>query len=413
MRIVKRILCPYCFERINLFQVDWRCSNEQCRRPGSQESPGEVDAVLGAYLAQFRPGAVSPRLPHAFPSPEPGFVAKTVGVGNPMHTVKCDWCKKPTPRRLCPECHNELPYTADTVENHVIAVIGPREVGKSNYIAALVNRLQKQVGTSFSLALMALNDATTTRYRDEFYTPLFRNHRVVQKTVLHGVVQSPLMFRLNIDSSNPLVRNKVLNLIFFDTAGETFDSEALMFQVRYLTNASAIILLVDPLQMEKVRVDVGARGCPLPQAFTEPAEVVTRVTNLFRQERVVEGAKKIDIPFAISFTKSDVLRDYGILPAGNAVYSQPLHQGRFNKVIWRQIHDEVQSILGNWDDNSLDNILRNDFSDFSFFCLSSLGEAPGADQKVGTVSPFRVEDPLLWVLTRLGYLQAIMPREGA
>ncbi|MEI6514218.1 MAG: hypothetical protein WCO51_13245, partial [bacterium] len=410
---VKKILCPYCFEHINLFEVHWRCSNVQCRRPGSNEAPGEVDDLLGAYLAQFRPGATSPRLPHTFPSPKPSFIEKTLGIGHLTHTSKCDWCGKPTPRRVCPQCHNELPYTADTVENHVIAVIGPREVGKSNYIAVLVDRLQKHVGTAFNLSLMALNDSTTTRYRDDFYTPLFRNHRVVQKTQIAGVIQTPLMFRLNIASSNPLIRNKVLSLIFFDTAGETFDNESLMYQTRYLANASAIILLVDPLQMEKVRVDVGARGCPLPQAFTEPAEVVTRVNNLLRQERKITGSKKINIPFAISFTKSDVLRDYGILPPGNAVYSQPLHQGQFNRLIWRQIHDEVQSVMGNWDDNSVENLLRNDCSDYSYFCLSSFGEAPDSDQSLSTISPFRVEDPLLWSLSRLGYLQAFTPKEGS
>ncbi|MDQ3917130.1 MAG: hypothetical protein M3348_01390, partial [Acidobacteriota bacterium] len=51
----------------------------------------------------------------------------------------------------------------------------------------------------------------------------------------------------------------------------------------------------------------------------------------------------------------------------------------------------------------LDNFLQHNFHDYSFFGLSALGSQPDAQGRLSSgVAPFRVEDPLLWILYRLG-----------
>lgn len=408
--MIKKFLCPHCFDFIDLTEVHWRCVNPNCRKPESNEPPGEPDEILANFQREFMSLSTPPRLLHTFPSPPASALATFLRLGKVRKTMDCDWCGRPSPQRLCPRCHSDLPYCADTIENHIIAVIGPKAVGKTHYIAVLVDQLRNQVGADFSLSLLALNDSTMTRYQNEYYQPLYQGKRLLQ--VSQVTDYSPLMYRLQVGSNGgPFGRRKAVSLVFFDTAGENFDSDAHMnARTRYLIHASAIILLVDPLQMKGVRDQLAGAGGELPEEYTEPEQIMDRVIRLFHQFGSGSGA--IRVPIAVSFTKSDVLRDYGILPDGNAVYNQSRHQGELNGIVFRQIHDEIQSWLDKWAGPQLNTQLSQYFKDYAFCCLSSLGEGPDESGRLSTVSPFRVEDPFLWALHRLGFLNMSSPKEN-
>ncbi|MCZ9345397.1 hypothetical protein NGM37_47425, partial [Streptomyces sp. TRM76130] len=73
------------------------------------------------------------------------------------------------------------------------------------------------------------------------------------------------------------------------------------------------------------------------------------------------------------------------------------------------VHEEMRSLLADWDSGTLLRRLELDFAEVSLFGLSALGAPPPADAPADAPKsgprPVRVEDPLLWLLSRQGLLR--------
>ncbi len=60
--------------------------------------------------------------------------------------------------------------------------------------------------------------------------------------------------------------------------------------------------------------------------------------------------------------------------------------------------------------DDIDQHLQLNYADFRYFAVSALGAAPDyetAAVDAGGVRPFRVEEPLLWLLHRFGVIKRI------
>jgi len=70
-----------------------------------------------------------------------------------------------------------------------------------------------------------------------------------------------------------------------------------------------------------------------------------------------------------------------------------------------ELNDEMQSRFQQWEGGLLSRQLSQNYSDYRFFAVSALG-APPVEEEVAAhgVSPFRVEDPVLWLLAREGMI---------
>ena len=402
--MAKDVICPYCFERFELSTAWWRCSSNGCRslETNQQLEPDEEYTRYIAEVSGTPPQQVLSR-PHKFPRPQ--FKR---GVGNlfaqPNDAVAfCDWCGTVTGNRICPFCHNDLPWAVDSLDNQILAVVGGPAAGKSHYIAVLIEQGRKVFGPNFNIAFDALNDATRKRFAQEFKEPLYQKHRQIDKTQQAPAVE-PLMYRIHIQPKGG--RERGMTLVFFDTAGENFQSvNELSLYARYVRHASAIILLVDPLQMEPIREKLKGAPLNLPQNPMEPSDIISRLTQQFQQFGGQKATDKIKVPIAVSFTKIDVLRDYDIIDSGGALFTAPPHEQGFRTETGRQIHDDVQSLISRYDGQEIQTLLSHYFTRYQYFGVSALGHAPALDGTLGTVSPFRVEDPLLWCLSEIGFLQ--------
>ena len=418
------VLCPFCFTHFPIQECHFRCVNAACVRPGTTDAT-EPDEALRQYEAEMSPSGTAPPRPqkHAFAAPKPSGggsppalnkLFQKMGAGkDEARQAKCDWCKKESPKRLCPHCHNELPHVLGEMSNHIIAVIGAKEVGKSYYIGQLIRAIRSIVGQRFSFALIPVNDATINRFRTGFDNPLSQGRKIDASRVTDP---QPLIYRLEIRPQGNLANDlmaqalgkNALSLVFFDTAGENFDSmDSLTTRTRYLLNASGIILLLDPLQIGKVRDELEGKGCPLPYEHTEPAEILSRVVNAFEQYGNVKVGRKIKVPVAVAFTKSDALLEYGLLDPSGAVYGLPPHEGAFDAYYGGRIHEEAHGALLSWD-STVENLLSAKFENYSYHCVSALGavQSGGTGAVTANPQPHRVEDPFLWLLSRLGFVKS-------
>ncbi|MGW0188918.1 hypothetical protein ACWDV7_24530 [Streptomyces sp. NPDC003362] len=68
------------------------------------------------------------------------------------------------------------------------------------------------------------------------------------------------------------------------------------------------------------------------------------------------------------------------------------------------VHEEVRRLLKDWDGVPIDHLLDNHYTRYRYFGVSSLGRNPTPDARVAPtgIQPYRVADPLLWLLSEFG-----------
>ena len=67
-------------------------------------------------------------------------------------------------------------------------------------------------------------------------------------------------------------------------------------------------------------------------------------------------------------------------------------------------HEQVRSLLTGWGAESVDAFIRVNFANYRYFAVSSLGATPDIETNSVDprgVQPFRVDEPLTWLLSRL------------
>src|SRR5947209_1166456 len=164
VRFEKRagIICPFCFNEIALQEVMLRCTYTSC--PGK-----ELDTTYATERSI--PATVMGRtwLP-------PYIVSR-------LPEDECKACGRKSSTPICPRCHYELPPDIGRIDQRIIAIIGGSNTGKSHYIPVLIERLKEVIGSEFGFTVHTYGDETRRRYEQEFFTPLFKNRTVIQKTL--------------------------------------------------------------------------------------------------------------------------------------------------------------------------------------------------------------------------------------
>jgi hypothetical protein len=373
-------ICPFCFSEYKISQVPFRCQN--AHKCGTAADP---------IYANFR--GENPQQPRVF------FDKKAKG-----GKCKCPTCHEFSTNKICPNCHSDLPYTAGKYRDLNFAVIGAKFAGKSHYVAVLIDAIKKHVSEAFNANLQALDDRTTSRYRQEFYNPVFRESKVIASTQSARAnidIKLPLIYSLSFMKSKlfGLIKNKITDvstLAFFDTAGEDLNSEDTMrTENKYIYNSDGIILLVDPLQVHEIRAMLESK-LNLPTINAETEDIVTRVANLIRTaSKYTDMKKKIDIPFALVFSKMDALEE--LLADNNFLFSNGGHNGYFNLTDASNVNEVVESFMKSSGGTDFINTVKGNFSRYAFFGISALGSTPEG-QTIPKLRPIRVEDPFLWLL---------------
>lgn len=381
-------ICPYCFEPFGLRSAPFRCSS-----PPSVCAP-ERDEVRDRVWRDSRPlGRVfEPR--HSF-----------------VRSQRCPHCRHEAFKRLCPHCHQDIPPGLLDCDSYIFAVIGAKESGKSHYIAVLVQQLRNSVGPALKMSLEGLDEETIRRYRETFYEPVYKRKTTIGATrsaLSDNAVQMPLLYSLTFEGKKRLGRRRIeksVALIFFDTAGEDLNSSDVMATVnKYIYRSDGIILLLDPLQLDFVRDQMG-NSAALPMQNTETADILTRTTDLIRKGRRLSMQDMISTPLAIAFSKFDAV-DQLVAPHFQIAHSAQ-HRGGFDRADFDAVGSEMESLISRWHGEGLLQQVRTRFQNHAFFGLTALGCAPLEDNRIPRVVPRRVEDPFLWLLYHHGLIRAI------
>jgi len=403
----RRVVCPFCFKRFHLS----RCP----QRHILPSSPTEPDTSIGTFLSIAAPemGIVRPR------------IAK-----NPFYSLyrlffsDGDW--QGNARSVCPYCHMLLPnaMASGQLAGDVIAIIGARSSGKSNYFGVLLRALESryadEVGFTIydqeTFSIREMRPVSSKRLYRERYGRLFdavsrmaidQNQSAAQDRDL----RIPLIYRLEFPRrlrhylTHPLSRRVPMDFVIFDAAGEDMEDPIAIEQFcRFILAAAGIIFIVDPLQFPGIRQRLSnslLKRCPLLQV--QPTEVVSRVINLFESRGSLKAGRKIKVPVAFTFSKSDVLKD--LVHRSSPILRDSRHQHGFDEEGCRRLSEEVAECVREWDGPQLVNLARDKFHTASFFAMSALGQMPDENLAIEAVSPLRIADPLLWLLWQRGYIR--------
>ncbi|MFF0199855.1 hypothetical protein [Streptomyces sp. NPDC005017] len=398
--MARRLTCPYCYETFAAREIAFRCNSRLSRT--HKRCVRRRDDVLADRMGQR--GEVGP-----------AFTADGRSA-----TAMCPDCEGETTFRICPVCHSTLPAQFGMVENRMIAMVGAKASGKTVYTTVLLHEMMNRVGTAFGAALVGADDATLQRFHTDYQEHLYRDGQLFAGTrtaVTNDNRVDPLVFRFGLRRRGLFGdRPQHTVLSFFDTAGEDFNSrENMELNTRYLMGADGIVLLLDPLQMAGAR-PLSRPGTALPgtEGVDSPHNLVSKVTNLLLtragQGRLARrsGTSRIDTPVAVVFTKMDAF--WHVLDKGSPLRAHPPSGDRFDEEDSLSVHEEVRTLLKGWDGVPIDRLLENTYSRYRYFGVSALGHTPTADARVARtgIQPYRVTDPLLWLLSEYGSV----PRTG-
>jgi hypothetical protein len=383
--------CPYCYSPFSLREIRFRCT-------GQRSTTGKrCDPVQDETLRKWTG--------YALPLP-PVFAAD----GRDTR-CSCPACGKQTPTRVCPVCHSTLPVHFGKVSSHLIALVGAKETGKTIFMTVLVHELMSRIGYRFDAAMGGADDRTRERFTSAYEAPLYREKRLLAATTTTAgsAGREPLVFRFTTEERRLIggagPRHSLLS--FFDTAGEDLTSQRSVEEnVRYLSAADGIVLLLDPLQMSGTEglAKPGTRRPAAGTAADEPASVLERITDLVM---TVDGGprKKISKPLAIAFTKLDALNHE--LKETSPLRRPAPQVPYFDEADSEEVHAEVLRLLVRWDGARIDQIASKNYQRFRYFALSALGDTPTGDNKVSErgIQPYRVADPFLWQLGGFGAIK--------
>jgi hypothetical protein len=383
------LVCPYCYLSFSQRKILFRC-NGQFGPDGHKCGISRDDPLYQRFGLQ-----------DALP---PTFSAGSVS--GRRSSAECPDCRSRTYRRICPFCHSQLPPHFGKVRHGMIVMIGAKESGKTVYLTVLLHELRYTVGRRFDLSVQGSDDHTRGWLEQQFKHGLYGDGELPDTTRTADAQQTqPLVFSLQMPGRGLVGRPKRETIMsFFDTAGEDLTTrEGVELNTRYLTAADGVILLLDPLQMPGVR-EHASRGSTRPgigpgPGPDAPLNVLSRVTDLLRGTS--GRAKKIKVPMAVAFSKLDTLWN-SFEPGSPLAQKPPEEKPVLDLGDCEAVHDHVRSLLHSWDYGQIDQLLRLNYGHYSFFGLSALGEATSDGQVVGGVRPYRVEDPFLWLLGRLG-----------
>lgn len=304
---------------------------------------------------------------------------------------------------LCPKCGERLPRSLQG-GNLMFSIVGSTAAGKSHYIAVLIKELQAQAG-KFGFSITPANDETMSLYDRRFKRPIYNQGVTIHKTATNDAeARRPLIYTLDFYLSVP---NKRATLIFYDAAGERFNSQDDMErETRYLANSAGIIFLVDPLQLPQIREHY-LRKFPdeeasLPSEPTSAAEVGQIFTRLIRVMETRYGTSaQFSVPLAITLSKIDALRY--LLTNEAPVFLPPRHTSGVSEGDVRRNNDYFRNFL------TLEPLISNNIRRFqrvACFGVSALGQNP---QKTDSLQfqprPIRPLDPILWILWAYGLIQ--------
>lgn len=309
--------------------------------------------------------------------------------------------------KICPDCGNGFYREAGKYKEILIGMMGSARVGKTAYLAALVDRI------SFSNSYISVADRTDRGYK-EFEKDILMPYQSMVKIAKTDKEQEEIIPLFSIVIR---IGERKYAFIFIDMPGEVWDREN---EDNFIANKRKILKYVDvmwmcvaPEQIDPVdHIDID-RG--EDRIETNMRKILTNMTGVLRSAGLMYENK---LKAALIVTMSDkigeadlfepdvdVMEEYMVKTENYLQLDQTLeHSIKVKRFIQQYAGQKVR-------DNRARLILdsmRDMFSHFSYFAVAAYGDTPeeygGAEPESRGPQPSLIELPFLWSLGVCGCL---------
>lgn len=320
----------------------------------------------------------------------------------------CPRCKHPSDVEACPTCFGPVPHNWRGNKVTCVVVAGARATGKSLLLGVMKAQLEQFVEQHHHSALMPLG--RTAEVFDERYTrPLYEERNILPPTAsmrdAETTAREPLIFTFQEEGpGGPRTRALVLR----DVAGEDLEARGPRDEMLgFFSRADAVIGLLDPMKVEEIRLVL--QGI-LPYGNGVGGDGVAVIEHVVRLMGAGAPGARTKIPFALALSKADTLQSLRQVQGnkwrqimgrpGSPLRRDPsMRTPAFDRTDGDLLHHEVAALLDELGAARVAHYLSVHAENSQFFAVSALGAAPnGETLHAGGIAPFRVLDPLKWIL---------------
>jgi GTPase SAR1 family protein len=388
-------VCPFCFHRINPSRLWFQClgrGNTECKKESDEARERLTKSTRETYPTFAPPEKVS----------------------GPAY---CPQCGGKTNLRACPECHTALPSDFAESKSPMIGLVGSKGSGKTVLMTVLVKQMRDAIGKRYDADIRLATDNPdghqgVSDYQANRETPLFRGGSLPPPTSALGAGArqhaAPVLLRWRQEASRmgrTSVRSTMLS--FVDTAGEDLNDVSTTLTLQYLSVCDGLIVVLDPFALPGARARLNLPDVAIKVDEDVPLDVVGNITEMLRVEHNIKKNKKIAIPVAVVFTKIDAF--FPALDRANPLMSSAPAVPAYADADGQAVHEHMLALLHQWHAQDIDTHMRLNYSDFRYFGVSALGAEPDYENfavAAGGVRPHRVEDPVLWLLSKAGTVRS-------
>lgn len=310
------------------------------------------------------------------------------------------------------------PETSESILT--VGLVGPSASGKTVLMRVLVKHLREAAAQRFGADVRF---ATVTpgghpgssAYQASEEEPLYAYGILPATTSRLGMAERkreiPVVLRWQQEIARPsgtsVLRTALMS--FNDTAGEDLVDMVSVFRLHYLANCNALIFTIDPFALSGARAQLRLPSAAIRNfEYDETVDVISRITELLRTELDVKKDQRIGIPIAVVVTKIDAF--YSTFDRQGPLIMVPRYASAYDDGDGQLVHEHVSRLLHSWNADEIDIHMRLNYSDFRYFAVSALGEAPDYGNGRLTAShiqPHRVADPVLWLMSKYNSLDKI------
>lgn len=320
----------------------------------------------------------------------------------------------------CPHCHSKLPSFYAELRPHVISLAGVRGSGKTYYLTTLLNEASRVFSRDFSAAFrdIAPDLNATLNRRRQLLSSATSPEQAYLKPTQHEPPQYKRIWKNGNFSDLPVPflhsisrQSESCSILTYDNAGSDFEGEA-QEDAELVTGhydiAAAVFFLFDPTQSVSFNRVLAEGGTGTgPDATAQQLSVLNCLEIQLRLRFNCPAPAKLPLPLAFIIGKKDVWQELlgpePLLPISN--------QGRLLPACIQTNSNRLRRLLFSISPQlclSAEALTDN----VCYFAVSSFGRKPVSFEdpetgelhfapESGSTRPEHVEDPLLWVLSRL------------
>ncbi len=312
-------------------------------------------------------------------------------------------------RRVCSHCHNPLPSNYGKNPVKFTSVIGITGSGKTIYLSQLL-RFMSRYTVKAGLDSMASGSGVLTFLEKN---PVMANKHLPGSTP-EGALQQPLFYELSHPGAGETVVTETF--VLYDVAGELFredNRDKLTNFAPFIQKSDGIFLLIDPFQFP-----VFANVMATDHTKVSALSALNAIQHTINKG---ELGQKITTPVAVCISKADLpevqqvmgdeLKRLLLEDVHGVKDIRGIHKTIFNAKEYASIGKNLMDFVST-EDEPLYSKLFASYDNTAYFAFTSLGCAVKKDGEgenapqypVGPVMPRRIEEPLLWMFYKLGYI---------